>query len=91
MNCDALNLRVSPNKSCEVVKLLPTGTVFDIIYTDKPDIRWNHMMCLTKQRDKYSLFIMQALRENKIFYSTNEVGEIVRNYVLWSDSFSIKN
>lgn len=63
----------------------------DIIYTDKPDIRWNHMMCMTKQCDKYSLFIMQAMRENKIFYSTNEVGEIVRNYVLWSDSFSIKN
>lgn len=63
----------------------------DIIYTDKPDVRWNHMMCMTKQRDKYSLFIMQAMRENKIFYSTNEVGEIVRNYVLWSDSFSIKN
>ena len=34
VNCDALNLRVSPNKSCEVVKLLPTGTVFDILYTE---------------------------------------------------------
>ena len=63
----------------------------DIIYTDKADTRWNHMMCLTKQRDKFSTFILQCLRENKIFYSTNEVGEIVRNYVLWSDSFSIKN
>lgn len=63
----------------------------DLIYTDRPDRRWNHKMCLTKQRDKYSMFIMQALRENKIFYSTNEIGEVVRNYVLWSDSFSIKN
>lgn len=63
----------------------------DIIYTSKPDERWNHRMCLTKHNDKLSMFIIKCLRENKIFYSTNEVGEIFRNYVMWSDSFSIKN
>lgn len=63
----------------------------DIIYTSKPDERWNHKVCLTKQSDKLSMFIIKALRENKIFYSTNEVGEVFRNYIMWSDSFSIKN
>lgn len=63
----------------------------DIIYTDKPHSQWNYRMCLTKHKDKLSLFIMQCLRENRIFYSTNEIGEVFRNYVMWSDSFSIKN
>lgn len=63
----------------------------DIVYTTKPDERWNYRMCLTKHNDKLSMFIIKCLRENKIFYSTNEVGEVFRNYVLWSDSFSIKN
>lgn len=63
----------------------------DIVYTARPDERWNYKTCLTKQTDKLSVFIMRCLRENKIFYSTNEVGEVFRNYVMWSDSFSIKN
>jgi len=63
----------------------------DIIYTDTPDERYNYRMCMTKHTDKLSLFILKCLRENRIFYSTNEVGEVFRNYLMWSDSFSIKN
>lgn len=63
----------------------------DIVYTTKPSQRWNYRMCLTKHTDKLSLFIIRCIRENKIFYSTNEIGEVFRNYVMWSDSFSIKN
>lgn len=63
----------------------------DIVYTTKHSIRWNYRVALTKHTDKLSLFIQKCLRENRIFYSTNEVGEIFRNYVMWSDSYSIKN
>lgn len=63
----------------------------DIVYTTRPNQRWNYKMCLTKHNDKLSRFIVQCLRENRIFYSTNEIGEVFRNYVMWSDSFSIKN
>lgn len=63
----------------------------DIVYTTKPEVKWNYRMCLTKHSDKLSLFILKCLRENRIFYSTNEVGEVFRNYIMWSDSFSIKN
>lgn len=66
-------------------------TEHDIVYTSVPSERWNYRMCLTKHSDKLSLFIIKCLRENRIFYSTNEVGEIFRNYIMWSDSFSIKN
>lgn len=63
----------------------------DIVYTTQPSQKWNFKMCLTKQRDKLSVFILTCLRENRIFYSSNEIGEVFRNYVMWSDSFSIKN
>ena len=63
----------------------------DIVYTTKPSVRWNYRMALTKHSDKLSLFIQRCLRENRIFYSTNEIGEVFRNYIMWSDSYSIKN
>lgn len=63
----------------------------DIVYTTKASEKWNYRMCLTKHRDKLSLFILQCLRENRIFYQSNEIGEIFRNYIMWSDSYSIKN
>ena len=88
---------------CEVVSLDTGPFIFihrkttpikdednDIVYTTKPDERWNRRMCLTKQSDKLSTFVIKCLRENRIFYSTNEIGEVFRNYVMWSDSFSIK-
>lgn len=63
----------------------------DVVYTSKPDERWNYRMCLTKHTDPLSIFIMKCLRENRVFYSTNEIGEVFRNYIMWSDTFSIKN
>lgn len=63
----------------------------DIVYSTTPSEKWNYRLCLTKQTDKLSQFINKCLREGKVFYSNNEVGEVVRNYVMWSDSYSIKN
>lgn len=63
----------------------------DIVYTDRPDSRYNWKMALTKQTDKCSKFIRQMLQENRIFYSDNDTGEVFRNYILWSDQQSIKN
>ena len=63
----------------------------DIVYTTRPSEKWNYRMCLTKQNDKFSRNIVNFFRENKVFYADNEVGEIVRNYLIWSDMYSIKN
>lgn len=62
----------------------------DIVYTATPDERWNYRMCLTKCTDKLSIYIMKCVRESNIFYSSNDVGEIFRNYLMWSDAYSIK-
>ena len=63
----------------------------DIVYTTRPSEKWNYRMCLTKQTDNFSRNIMTFFRENRVFYADNEVGEIVRNYLIWSDMYSIKN
>lgn len=34
VNCNLLNVRVSPNTNCGIVDRMPSGTSFDIIYTD---------------------------------------------------------
>lgn len=34
VNCNLLNVRVSPNTQCEVIETLPNGTKFEIIYAD---------------------------------------------------------
>lgn len=63
----------------------------DIVYTTKASEKWNYRMCMTKQNDKVSKKIMEYFKKNKVFYADNEVGEIIRNYLMWSDSYNIKN
>lgn len=63
----------------------------DIVYSDRQSERWNYRFGLTRCTDQLSRFIVQCMREGKIFYSTNEVGEVFRNYVMFSDSYNIKN
>ena len=63
----------------------------DIVYTTRPSEKWNWRMCLTHQRDDFSKKILRFFDENRVFYADNEVGEIIRNYLIWSDSYNIKN
>lgn len=55
----------------------------DIVYTDYPDERYNYRMGL-KYRDKLTQFILRIISENRMFYSSNEVGEVFRNYIKWA-------
>lgn len=61
-----------------------------VVYTTRPSTIWNERMCLTKQHDKLSRAIMLMLTENNFFYSTNEVGEIFRNYIIWSNNYDMR-
>ena len=64
--------------------------VNDIVYGQEPSYLPTHRIGFSANRDSLSQFINTALRENRIFYSTNEVGEIFRNYIIWCDSLSIR-
>ena len=63
----------------------------DIVYTTRPNEKWNYKACITKHDDQMSRIICKFIRENRCFYATNEVGEIVRNYLMWSNNYSILN
>jgi hypothetical protein len=55
----------------------------DLIYSTKYDARPNHRRKITKPVLDIEKKILYFYRADKIFYQDNEVGEIVRNYLLW--------
>lgn len=56
----------------------------DIVYTTIPDSNPYHRFGLYNQPDRLSVFLRRCILEGRIFYATNEVGEVFRNYLLWS-------
>lgn len=61
----------------------------DYVYTDRADIRETWRMALTKQGDKLSVTICRMIRQNQVFFANNETGEVLRNYLKWSQTQSI--
>lgn len=55
----------------------------DLVYTTRYDARPNYRRKLTKPRLDIERKIVEFYATDKIFYQDNEVGEIVRNYLLW--------
>lgn len=64
--------------------------VNDIVYGQHPSHLRTHMIGFTRNQDRYSKFINRAIMESRVFYSTNEVGEIFRNYLIWANAMDIK-
>ena len=60
----------------------------DIVYTNRPDERWNYRVGIANQVDKLSIEIMKLIKMNRVFYSDNETGEVLRNYIMWSKQYS---
>ena len=63
----------------------------DIIYCQRASYRSNRLVGLNCQRDGLSKFIMRCIKESRIFFSENEVGEVFRNYLIWADNISLRN
>lgn len=58
----------------------------DVVYTTEPSANRYKLFGLNHQTDALSKFIRQCISEGRIFYATNEVGEIFRNFLLWNQS-----
>lgn len=59
-----------------------------IVYTDYFYPCANCKLALTKHTDSYSKFLQVCLREGRVFYMNNTVGENMRNYLKFSMSYS---
>lgn len=64
------------------------NTNSDIIYTDKPNGKWNYKVGIQNQNDILSRTIFRLISENRAFYSDNETGEVLRNYLIWAAQYS---
>lgn len=62
----------------------------DIVYCDYPDTRINYRTGM-RRGDKLTQFILQALDANKVFFNSNESGEIFRNFYNWSRNQNFGN
>lgn len=60
----------------------------DIVYTNDPQQKWNYKVGIANQTDELSLIIRRMISENRVFYSDNESGEVLRNYLMWSIQYS---
>ena len=55
----------------------------DLVFTTRYDARPNYRRRLTRPRLNLERKIAEFYTTDKIFYQDNEVGELVRNYLLW--------
>lgn len=55
----------------------------ELIYTNNYNARYNYVRKITKPTTPIEKKIASFYIKDKIFYSDNEVGEIVRNYLMW--------
>lgn len=55
----------------------------DLIYSTEYNPRPNYRRNITRPMSTLEKKIVEHFKKDKIFYSDNEVGEIVRNYLIW--------
>lgn len=60
----------------------------DIVYSDQPGQKWNWRTGIVNYTDRLSSAIRDLMRTNRVFYSDNECGEVLRNFVIWSTQYS---
>lgn len=60
----------------------------DLVYSNKPSGKFNYMCGIHNQNDRLSRVVQSLINQNRIFYSDNETGEVLRNYLLWSKQYS---
>ena len=54
-----------------------------IVYSKEYNPKPNYSRLITKPTNDIEKKILKFYREDKVFYQDNEVGELVRNYIIW--------
>ena len=62
----------------------------DLVFSQGFDSRPNYRRKLNKPHDDLGKKLISYFQKEKVYYQDNEVGEIVRNYLLWCTSDKIK-
>lgn len=59
-----------------------------IVYTDMFYPYINCKFCITKHGDPYSKYILTCLKQGRVFYQNNTVGEYLRSYLMFSTKYT---
>lgn len=59
-----------------------------IVYSDYQVPVPNCKLAISKHTDNYTLFILECLKQGRVFYQNNIVGENIRNYLQFSIRYS---
>lgn len=78
VNCNALNVRTSPNTSCEVVDVLWYGTPFEIIYTDNG---WYNIRMTNGVTGFVNAAYVTKEMEQELNLKGKEIAKTVQNYI----------
>lgn len=65
----------------------------DLIFDPDADPRYNWSRKITQGKDKVSIVtkVLSYFNNEKVFFSDNETGEVVHNYLQWCKTDSIYN
>lgn len=55
----------------------------DIVFSSEADYKYNYRRRITKPIDEIGKKIYKFFVTEKVFYQSNDIGEIVRNYLIW--------
>ena len=61
----------------------------DLIFSSEYDPRPNHVHNMRRTDNKAAVQIGKYFRNDRVYYQDNDVGEIVRNYLIWCQSDKI--
>lgn len=70
-------------------KTTPIKRDTDIVYGTQPSTNCYRRAGIHGQHDKLSRTVLKLIDENRVFYSSNDIGEILRNYIMWSASYTV--
>lgn len=81
---------------CDIVKLNNTAFTFvhakstpikedntNIVYSTEHNYKPNYKRKITRASNKQEEIILWFFKNEKVFYQSNEIGEIMRNYISW--------
>lgn len=55
----------------------------DLVYSPEPSHRFNRLESIYKPTNRLTQEIARLFKLGKVFYSDNETGEVMRNYLMW--------
>lgn len=61
----------------------------DLVFTTESNPKRNYRKCINNCIDKKGTIIWDFFKNDEVYYQDNEIGEIVRNYLLFCKNYSI--